>query len=80
MQCGLAACRCHRADAALERGDALFQHRRRRVGDTRINVAGPLKVEQPGGVFGIVEDVGGGLVDGHRARPSSHRDAVLRAN
>jgi len=59
----------HRADAALQRRNALFQHRGGRVGNARIDVTGPLEVEQPGGVFGIVEHVGGGLVDGHGARP-----------
>ena len=38
-----------------------------RIGDARIDVAGALEVEQRGGVVGILEHVGRGLVDRHRA-------------
>ena len=43
---GLAARGRDRADPALERGDALLQHRRGRVRDARVDVAGALEVEQ----------------------------------
>ena len=57
-----------RADAALERGHALLEDRGGGVHDAGIDVAEALQVEQRGGVLGVVEDVRGGLVDGHGAR------------
>ncbi len=60
--------RAERADAAFERGDALFKHRRRRVGDARIEMAGAFEVEERSGVVGIIEDVGRRLIDRHGAR------------
>ena len=57
-----------RRRAAFQRRDALFQHRLRRVHDARIDVAERLQVEQRGGMIGIVEDKGGGLVDRRGAR------------
>ena len=45
----------------------LFQHRGRRVVDAGIDVAEDLQVEERGGLVGILEDEGGGLVD--RGRP-----------
>ena len=48
---------------ALERGDALFQRRRRRVGDAGVDVAERLQAEQRGGVIDVVENEGGRLVD-----------------
>ena len=63
-----AARRAHRADPLLERGEPLLEHRRRRIGDARVDVAGALEVEQPGGMIGVVEQVRRGLVDRHRAR------------
>ena len=68
MQRRLAAGGRHRADAAFQRRDALLQHGDGRVGDARIDVPGPLQVEQRGRVLGVVEHVGGGLVDRHGAR------------
>ena len=59
-----------RRDAALERRDALLEHGDRRVRDPAVDVAGALQVEQPRGVVGVGEDVGGRLVDRHRARAS----------
>ena len=56
------------ADAALHLGDALLQHRRRRVHDARVDVAGDLEVEQVGAMLGIVERIRGGLVDRHGGR------------
>ena len=46
MQRRLAAGGADRADAALERGDPLLQHRDGRVGDPAVDVAGALQVEQ----------------------------------
>ena len=65
--------RCHaargadRADAGFQCCEPLFEHRGRRVGDARVDVAGAFEVEQRGGVVGILEHVGRGLVDRHRA-------------
>ena len=57
---------CRRA--ALERGDALLQHRLRGAADARVDVAERLQAEQRGGVVDVVEDIGRGLVDGRDAR------------
>ena len=57
-----------RSHAALERRHALLEHGRGRVHDARINVAETLQVEKIRGMFGILEDVGRGLVDRNRAR------------
>jgi hypothetical protein len=54
--------------AALERRDPLLEHRHGRVGEARVDVAEALQVEERGGMIGVVEDEGGGLVDGCRAR------------
>ena len=64
----LAARRRDRADAALERGDALLQDRVGRVRDARVDVPAALHVEERRGVVGVLEDVGSGLVDRRRAR------------
>ena len=61
------------ADAAFQRGKPLFEHRRGRVRNPRIDVAGALEIEQRRGVVGILKDVGGGLVDRNRTRP---RDGI----
>ncbi len=45
-----------RGGAAFERGDAPFEHRLRRVGDARVDVAERFEPEQRGGVVGVVED------------------------
>ena len=65
-----AACRADGADAVFERREPLFQHRGRRIGNPRVDVAGALQIEQTGGVIGVVEHIGGGLIDrdGARAR------------
>ena len=60
---GLAAGDQQRADAALERGDALLDRGLRRVHDPGVDVAELLEREQVRGVVGVVEGVGGGLVD-----------------
>ena len=53
--------------AAFEARDPLFQHRDRRVGQPRIDVAEIVQVEERGGVVDIVEHIGGGLIDRRRA-------------
>ena len=68
MQRRLTAGGGHGTDTALQCGNALLQHRHRGVGDARVEVPGPLQVEQGGCVLGIVEHIGRGLVDGHRPR------------
>ena len=54
--------------AALERGDALFQHGAGRIADAGIDVAEGLQAEQRGRVLDVVEHEGGGLVDRRRPR------------
>ncbi len=56
------------ADAAFQRGKPLFEHRRGRVRNPRIDVAGAFEIEQRRGVIGILKDVGCGLIDRDRAR------------
>ena len=53
---------------ALERRHALFEHRRGRIRDARVDVAEGLQVEQARRVLRGVEHEGRGLVDRHRAR------------
>ena len=60
-----------RADAphpALERRQALLEHRHRRVADPRIEMPRALHIEQRRGGVGIREHVGRGLVDRRGAR------------
>ncbi len=71
-----AACGAHGADAVFERRKPLFQHRRRRIGNPRVDVAGALQIEQTGRVIGIVEHVRGGLIDRDGAR-TCHRIGML---
>ena len=68
MHRGHAARRADRADAALERGEPLFKHGGRRIGNSRIDVPGAFEIEQRGGVIGILKDVGRRLIDRHGAR------------
>ena len=63
---GLAARRRQRADATLERGDPLLEHRLGRVHDPGVDVAELGEAEQVGGVLGVAEDERGRLVDRHR--------------
>ncbi|MNZ66269.1 hypothetical protein D3C78_844880 [compost metagenome] len=65
-----------RPDATFQRSDAFLQHGVGRVHDPRIDVAGHLQVEQVGAVLGVVERVGGGLVDRHGHRPGGRIGAV----
>ena len=57
-----------RRGAALERGDALFQHRVGGIADAGIDVAERLQPEQRGGMVGVVEHKGRGLIDRRRPR------------
>ena len=58
-----------RADAALQRRDALLEHVGGRVHDAGVDVAELLQREQVGGMIRIVEDVRRRLVDRHRPGP-----------
>ena len=58
-----------RGPAAFERRHALLEHGGRRVHQPRVDVPEGLEVEQARGVIGVVEHVGGGLVDRRRPRP-----------
>ena len=60
-----------RADAALERGDALLDHVLRRVHDAGVDVAGLGEAEEVRGVIGVPEHVRGGRVDRQGAAPRS---------
>jgi hypothetical protein len=65
--CGHAAGGGQRGATVFQRRDAFLEHRHRRVGDARVDVAEGLQVEQAGGVVGRVEHVARGLVDRLRA-------------
>ena len=71
-----AARRAHCADAVFERRQPLLQHRRRRIGNARVDVAGAFQVEQTRGVIGIIEHIRSGLIDRHGAR-TRNRIGVL---
>ncbi len=74
--------RCHArgygqcSHAAFKRCDALFEHVGGGIHDARVDVARHLQVEQVGAVLGVIEGVGGGLVDRHRHRPGGRVRAV----
>ena len=53
--------------AAFESRDALLKDVGGGVHDAGVNVAEFLQAEEPAGVIGVVENVAGGLVDGHGA-------------
>ncbi len=57
-----------RADAALERGDALLEHVVGRVHDAGVDVAELLQREQVRRVLGALELIRGRLIDRHRDR------------
>ena len=65
---GLAARRGERADATLERGDAVLEHGLGRVHDPRVDVAELGEPEEVRGVLGVAEDERRRLVDRHRPR------------
>ena len=56
------------ADAPLKGGDALFQHIGRGVHDSGVDVAQLGQREERGGMAGVAELVGRGLMDRHRHR------------
>ena len=56
-------CRGHRPDPALERGDALLECCDRRVRQPAVDIAVLLQREAGGGIRGVVENEGAGLVD-----------------
>jgi hypothetical protein len=57
-----------RRSAAFEGGDAFLKHGSGRIGDAGIDVAERLQPEQRGGVIGVVENEGCGLIDRRHAR------------
>ena len=63
-------------DAAFHLRHPLLQHRAGGVHDAAVDVALDLEIEQVGPVLGVVEGVGGGLVDGHRHRAGGGLRAV----
>ena len=65
---GLAGADRQGPDAAFERRDARFEHRRGRIGDAAVAIAFGFEVEQGGAVIGAVERIGDGLIDRHRDR------------
>ena len=65
-----------RADAALEAGHALLEHRRGRVHDPRVDVPEAVEVEEVGRVVGVLEDVGRGLIERHGTRAGDRVDAL----
>ncbi len=64
---GVAGATRDRRAAAFERRDALLEHVVGRVHDARVDVAEGAQAEQVGGVVGVLEVVGGRLVDRHGA-------------
>src|SRR6202012_2847544 len=75
--CGVAGSHRKRRCAAFERRDAFFQHRIGRIADAGVDVAERLQPKQRGGVIGIVEHEGRGLID--RRRPGAGGRIGLRA-
>ena len=65
---GLAGGGGQRGRSPFERGHPLLEDIRRRVHDAGVDVAEFLQGKEPGGMIGVLEDVGGGLVDGNGAR------------
>ena len=63
MQRGHAARRADRADAAFQRGEPLFEHRRGRVRNPGVDMSGAFEIEQRRGMLGILKNVGSGLID-----------------
>ena len=58
-----------RSDSALQRRQALFEHRHGRVGDPAVDVALALEIEESGCVFDVAEQIGRGLVDRNGSGP-----------
>ena len=64
---GLAGGERQGARAALDRCHALLEHIGRRIHDPGVDVAEFFQREQIRGVLGVFENIGSGLVNGHRA-------------
>ena len=58
-----------RPHSPLHLRHALLEHRGGGIHDARVDVARDLEIEEVGPVLGVVEGVGGGLVDGHGHGP-----------
>ncbi len=78
VESGLPAGGGHRADAVFEGGDALLEHRDRGIGYARVDMPGPLQVEEGGGVLDVLEDKGRRLIDRHGPRPRGGVGALPR--
>ena len=65
--------RCDRQGAypAFQIGHALFKHITGGVHDAGINIAEFLQGKQAGGMFGAVEYIGSGLINGNSTRTGS---------
>ncbi len=74
---GGAGSEAQRAHAALKRGDALLEHRVGGVGEARVDVAGLGEGEAARSRGGVLEDVGRGGVDRHRAGVGGGVGALL---
>ena len=59
----------HRRPSAFQSCYPFFQHADRGIGQTRINMAEAVQIEQGCRLFHIVEHVGTGLIDGRDPRP-----------
>ncbi len=58
----------HSGGSAFEGCDAFLEHIRRRVHDPGVDISEILQREQRGGMLGVVEHIGCGLIDGHGTR------------
>ena len=54
-----------RANAALNRGEALLQNGGGRVHDAGVNIAGDIEIKKIGAVLRIIEGIAGGLINGN---------------
>ncbi len=76
MQCRHAAGRADRADAVLQRRQPLFQNRRRRIGDARVDMSGALQIKKRGCMIRVLKHVGCRLMNRNGAR-ARHRIGML---
>ncbi len=65
---GLSGTDRQRADSSFERGNPLFEGGIGRIHDAAVDISESLQGEELGGVVGVLEDVGGRLIERHRAR------------
>ena len=54
-----------RANAALNRSEALLQNGGSRVHDAGVNIAGDIEIKKIGAVLRIIEGIAGGLINGN---------------